>query len=169
MIVGKVAGQHGVKGWLKVLSFTRPLEQILEYDRWMLAEHEASTDWQAVTVTEANQHSKKLLAKLAGIDDRDAAATLVGKWIAIAPTQLAALPHGEYYWNDLIGLSVINQDGVKLGVVERLIETGANDVLVVNSGSGDDAVERLLPWVAHVIVAVEVENECIRVEWDVND
>ena len=164
-----------MKGWVKVYSYTRPVEQILEYRRWLLAGRhdlpecspESSPEWRPVRVTSVRRQSKKLLAKLAGVDDCDSSERLTGKWIAISQSQLAELPHGEYYWSDLIGLAVMNQDGVELGVVDHLVETGANDVLVVREdGAGDAAVERLLPWSPQVVVAVDVKGGCIRVQWD---
>ncbi len=142
-------------------SYTRPPQQILEYDRWMLAEHPDADEWQSVEVTSARWQSQKLLAKLAGTDDRNGAEGLVGKWVAIQSAQLSPLPEGEYYWSDLAGLSVLNQDGVELGVVDHLIETGANDVLAIRSESG----EQLLPWSPEVIVEVDLVGGRIRVEW----
>lgn len=163
IIVGKIAGQYGVKGWLKVHSFTRPPAQILRYPRWLLkARRDAG--WRPVQVDAAREQAQKLLAKLAGVDDRSAAEPLAGQWIAIAESQLDPLPPGEYYWSDLIGLAVVNLDGVELGVVAQLIETGANDVLVVRDGDG--ATERLLPWDPRAIVEVELAAGRLRVDWD---
>lgn len=174
VIVGKVSGQYGVQGWVKVYSYTRPVEQILEYQRWMLAERPDADEWRPVRVTSARRQSKKLLAKLAGIDDRNGADQLAGKWIAVRPGQLPPLPEGEYYWDDLTGLSVVNQHGVDLGVVDYLIETGANDVLAVRragtvNDSGDDPSERLLPWSPEVIVEVDLAGGRIRVDWDADE
>ena len=175
VIVGKISGQYGVKGWIKVYSYTRPAAQILEYARWMLAAQPDSGDWQSVTVASVRRQSKKLLAKLAGIDDRSGADELLGKWIAVRPSQFPRLPRGEYYWSDLTGLGVVNQDGVELGVVAHLVETGANDVLVVRDDPANVAAdttaagERLLPWLPEVIVEVDLEGGRIRVEWNPDD
>ena len=176
VIVGKISGQYGVKGWIKVYSYTRPAAQILEYARWMLAAQPDSGDWQSVTVASVRRQSKKLLAKLAGIDDRSGADELLGQWIAVRPSQFPRLPRGEYYWSDLTGLGVVNQDGVELGVVAHLVETGANDVLVVRDDPANVAAdttaaagERLLPWLPEVIVEVDLEGGRIRVEWNPDD
>lgn len=170
VIVGKVVGQYGVKGWIKVYSYTRPVEQILTYGRWMLAKRRDAARWRPVRVASARQQSNKLLAKLAGINDRDAAGGLTGEWIAIRPSQLPHLPEGEYYWSDLTGLTVVNQDGVELGIVDHLVETGANDVLAVRRpGPGNAQAERLLPWSPEVVVEVDVEGGLLRVEWDADD
>lgn len=163
VVVGKIAGQYGVKGWLKVQSFTRPPAQILRYQNWQLAaRRDADCDWRPVQVAATRSQAQKLLAKLDGVDDRSAAEQLAGQWIAIAESQLTPLPPGEYYWSDLIGLAAVNLRGVELGVVEQLIETGANDVLVVRDG----ATERLLPWAPRVIVEVELAAGRLRVDWD---
>ena len=182
VVVGKISGQYGVKGWVKVYSYTRPAAQILEYARWMLAAQPDSGDWQSVTVASVRRQSKKLLAKLAGIDDRSGADELLGQWIAVRPSQFPRLPRGEYYWSDLTGLGVVNQDGVELGVVAHLVETGANDVLVVRDDPANVAAdttaaadgiaaasERLLPWLPEVIVEVDLEGGRIRVEWNPDD
>ena len=164
VIVGKIAAQYGVKGWVKVYSYTRPAEQILGYRRWVLAEGPDASDGRSVQVVSTRRQSQKLLAKLAGVDDRNASAGLAGKWIAIAPWQLACLPEGEYYWSDLIGLAVVNQDGVELGRVDHLVETGANDVLVIRRDG--EAKERLVPWSPDAIIDVDTESRRIRVGWD---
>ena len=169
VVLGKISGQHGVKGWITVRSYTRPAAQILDYAEWMLGARADADDWQPVRVA-ATRQSKKLLAKLAGVDDRTAAEALAGRWIAVQSSQLPPLPRGEYYWSDLTGLRVVNQDGVELGVVDHLVETGANDVLAVQRpGPPGAAGERLLPWSPTVIVEVDLEGGCIRVAWDPDD
>jgi len=163
VILGKIAGPCGVKGWLKVHSFTRPPAQILRYQNWLLAADRGAGDaaWRPARVESTREASPKLLAKLTGVDDRTAGAALAGRWIAVAESQLEKLPAGEYYWSDLIGLTVVNRDGVELGAVENLIETGANDVLVVRDGG----LERLLPWAPRVIDEVEMDAGRLRVDW----
>jgi len=163
VILGKIAGPYGVKGWLKVHSFTRPPAQILRYQNWLLAADRGAGDaaWRPARVESTREAGPKLLAKLTGVDDRTAGAALAGRWIAVAESQLEKLPAGEYYWSDLIGLTVVNRDGVELGAVENLIETGANDVLVVRDGG----LERLLPWAPRVIDEVEMDAGRLRVDW----
>ncbi len=165
IVVGKITAQYGVKGWVKVFSYTRPVEQIFQYECWLCAAQPTASEWQSLRLAETAQQAKKLFAKLAGIDDRDSAHWLVGKWLAIQPAQLARLSAGEYYWSDLIGLSVVTQQGVELGIVEHLMETGANDVLAVR----DARRERLLPWSPQVIVAVDIAARCMRVNWHADD
>jgi 16S rRNA processing protein RimM len=104
-----------------------------------------------------------VIAKLEGYDDRDEAMQLVGALIAINLNQLKPLDQDEYYWRDLIGLRVVNQQNVELGVVDRLFETGANDVLVVK----DETQERLIPWtLGHAVLEVDIEQGVIQVDWD---
>ena len=172
VVVGKISGHYGVKGWVKVYSYTRPVEQILEFDQWLLADQPEATSWQQIEVISGKQQSGRLLAKFAEANDRNSADGLIGKWIAINRSQFAALPQGEYFWSELIGLSVKNQDGFDLGIVDHLVETGANDVLVVRPGSPveknstGNSVERLLPWSPDVIIEVDVDGGMIKVEWD---
>ncbi|MGR3914214.1 MAG: ribosome maturation factor RimM [Gammaproteobacteria bacterium] len=172
LIVGTVAGQHGVRGWLKVFSHMRPREEILQYERWLLAPRHAAPardahDWREVEVAAVRAHGKQLLAKVAGIDTRDAAEELAGMRIAVHRAQLPPPAAGEYYWSDLIGMRVVNRDGEMLGRVDHLLETGANDVLsVMREDARGLCAERLLPWGAGVIVEVDAAGGCIRVDWE---
>ena len=159
LVVGKISGVYGVKGWVKLFSYTDPREGIVDYDQCYLRQ---KGTWHAVTLTAGRKHGKGVIAKLDHCDDRDEAMKLIGTEIAIRREQLAELPPGEYYWNDLIGLKVINQDDTDLGQVIALMETGANDVLVVE---GDR--ERLIPFTqGHAVTEVDLDQGVIRVDWD---
>ncbi|MCG5499405.1 ribosome maturation factor RimM [Ectothiorhodospira lacustris] len=159
IILGRIAGVYGVKGWVKLFSETEPREGILAYNPLSI---QIDGEWRVLSVESGRAHGKGVVAKLTGIDDRDAAAVLVGAPIGIRPEQLEPLPEGEYYWADLVGLEVINLEAVSLGWVDHLMETGANDVLVV---SGDR--ERLIPYVRdQVILEIDLEAGIIRVDWD---
>ena len=161
--LGRVTGLYGVRGWVKVFSDTDPREGITRYSEWLLKRQHG---WQRIAVENGRKQGKNVVVKLAGIDDRDMAATLSGCEIAITRDQLATAKPGEYYWIDLEGLKVITTDGVELGVVDHLFETGANDVLVVreeNSG----ARERLVPYVAgQVVTQVDLQVGRMIVDWD---
>ena len=99
--------------------------------------------------------------------DRDSATALVGREIAVTRQQLPALDEGDYYWRDLLGLQVINLDDVTLGTVANLMETGANDVLVVESHSDGERQERLIPYIREQVIRhVDLEQGVIRVDWD---
>jgi 16S rRNA processing protein RimM len=158
IVLGRVVGLFGVKGWVKVYSYSRPRQAILEYGAWQIR---LTGDWRKYEVAEGRMQGDGVIARLEGIEDRDAAAALMGADIGINRTQLPALKRGEYYWADLEGLRVVCLDGTELGTVSHLLETGANDVLVVH---GDR--ERLIPYIADVIREVDLANRIIRVDWD---
>jgi 16S rRNA processing protein RimM len=156
--VGRISGLFGVKGWVKLYSYTEPRDGLLEYDPLLLGENE---DWRPVRLAEARLHGKGLIGLFEGIGDRDQAAALVGLELTVLRSQLPDMGPGEVYWVDLIGLSVDNVDGERLGTVERLLETGANDVLVV---SGDR--ERLIPFVRdEVVKEIDLAAGRIVVDW----
>ncbi|EIJ42143.1 16S rRNA processing protein RimM [Beggiatoa alba B18LD] len=160
VMLGRINGLYGVKGWVKVYSYTDPLANILTYSPWQICQQ---GQWRDVIVEDGREHGKGIIAKLQGVDDRDQAIPYLGTDIAIAKTQLHPLIEGEYYWSDLIGLTVINQDGVCFGTVDYLLETGAHDVLVVKG----EEQERLIPFVLTVFIkAIDLQNRTIQVEWD---
>ena len=159
VVLGRIAGVFGVKGWVKVFSHTEPREAILEYRNWLL---KSGDGWRHVTVEEGKPHGKSVVVKLADIGNRDAAADLVDVAIAVARDDLPEPQTGEYYWADLEGLQVVHRDGRSLGKVAYLIATGANDVLVVN---GDR--ESLIPFIMdEVILDVDLALGRISVDWD---
>jgi 16S rRNA processing protein RimM len=170
LIIGRISGVYGVKGWVKVYSDTDPREGITDYNPWYLQQGSGNNgEWREVTVEAGRRQAKTVIAKLEGIDDRDAAMQLSGALIAIMPEQLNELAKGEYYWRDLIGLRVINREGVELGTVRRLLETGANDVLVVAGGksASQGGRELLIPYTpGRAVVEVDLEQRLIRVDWD---
>lgn len=158
VVVGRVSGVYGVRGWVRVFSETRPRENILHYSPWYL---KRSGAWQAYEVTAGRRHGKGIVVQMAGCVDRDGAATLVGAEIGIQRSLLPRLAEGEYYWADLVGLEVVNTEGISLGRVDYLLETGANDVLVV---AGER--ERLIPFVVGpVVTEVDLDGR-ITVDWD---
>lgn len=160
IVVGRIAGLYGVRGWVKVFSHTQPRENILTYSTWYLKKQ---GEWVANDLEAGRAHGKGVVAKLKGCDDRDAAAALMGNTIAIHREHLPQAAPGEYYWADLIGLEVVTVDGVSLGVVDHLLETGANDVLVVTQAG----VERLIPFVQGQFVrSVDLAARLITVDWD---
>ncbi len=149
-----------MRGWVRVFSYTQPRDNIVKYKPWFLRRDDG--EWQETALDQGRAHGKGVVARLADCTDRDQAQLLVGYEIGINRDQLPALPPDEYYWKDLIGLQVVNTQGDDLGTVDHLLETGANDVLVVK---GDR--ERLIPFVMkQVIVEVNREERRIRVDWD---
>lgn len=158
--LGRISGVHGIQGWVKVYSDTSPRENIFEYSPWYLERNGQRDEWK---VNAGRRQGKAVVAKLAGCNDRDGAEALVGADIVIPRSRLPATTQpGEFYWADLVGLRVETLEGVQLGHVERLFETGANDVLVLQ---GDR--ERLLPYIwEQVIREVDLDNGVMRVDWD---
>ena len=160
IVIGRITGIYGVRGWVKIFSHTQPRENILSYATWYLKEQGA---WVTCELETGRVHGKGVVAKLKGCDDRDAAAALMGNTIAIRREQLPQAAADEYYWADLIGLKVVTPEGVELGVVDSLLETGANDVLVVMQ----DGMERLIPFVqGRFIKGIDLASGVITVDWD---
>lgn len=159
LTIGKISGVFGVKGAVKVFSYTEPRENILNYPVWMLTKN---AEFKKINVLGGQAQGKAIVANLAGIVDRDKAAELNGWEVVIERSQLPPTAQGEYYWADLVGLSVETTEGVALGVVDHLLETGANDVLVVK---GDR--ERLIPFLREqTIRAIDLNKDLIVVDWD---
>lgn len=164
IVLGRVNGLFGVKGWVKVYSYTRPAQNLLEFGDWMIGRQDA---WRPFRVLESRVQGKTLVAQLGDADgeplaDRDAAAELLEQDIAVAREQMPPPAEGEFYWFDLIGLTVVNREGADLGRVTAMMETGANDVLVLK---GDR--ERLVPFVMHEIIeSVDLDAGRIVADWD---
>jgi 16S rRNA processing protein RimM len=156
--MGRIAAPFGVKGWLKVQPNTAATRNLLDYRTWWV---ESEGSWRETAIAEARVHGRAVIARFVGCDDRDAAAALRGKSVAVPRATLPEARRGEYYWTDLIGLAVMNGAGQALGSITGVLPTGANDVLVV---AGDR--ERLIPFIADVIREVDVAGGVVRVEWD---
>ena len=187
VILGRITGVYGVQGWLKVFSYTDPMESIIDYSPWYIrAENRKKAPWTEVKLAAGKRHAKTVIVRLEDCNDRDQAMAYIGSEIAIEQQQLEALQgKDEYYWRDLFGLRVVNLQGVELGIVKTLMETGVNDVLVVVSekevaekereeiGGAEtedakaDYRERLIPWTLdNAIIAVDIEQGVITVDWD---
>jgi len=166
--LGHINGVFGVRGWVKVWSDTSPPEGILNYRDWWLGD---GRSWKRVKVLDGKRQGKLIVAQLDGCDDRDQAAALRGLQIAVSKDSLPRLPQGEYYWHQLVGLEVyVDTNGGEqmLGKVDHLLETGANDVIVVRAcgGSIDDR-ERLLPWIPEQVVKmIDLGAGRMQVDWD---
>ena len=159
VILGRIDGLFGVRGWIKVYSYTEPREAVLNYKDWLLAR---DGDWQRVELADGKRQGKAVIARLEGIEDRDAAAELIGSEIGVDRDALPEPEEGHYYWADLEGLTVVRRDGTDLGTVTYVMATGANDVLVV-----DGPAERLIPFVpGTVILDVDLAAGVIRVDWE---
>jgi len=159
IVIGKVGGPFGIKGWVKLLSHTEPRDKIVEYRPWQLKLADGWREWQ---LAEGQAHGKGVIARLEGVTDRDQAAALMGAEIAVWRDQLGETKPGQYYWADLVGLEVQLAGGRSLGRVSGLMATGSNDVLVVKGER-----ERLIPFIqGQVIKHVDLVTGVIQVEWD---
>ncbi len=163
VVVGKVGAPYGVKGWVKINSYTEIPEDIFSYQPWQIGEvsNLVPDQWRA--------QGNGLIAKLAGVDSRDAADRLKNLDICIAASLLPPLEEGEYYWRELTGLTVVTTQGYDLGTVKEIFNTGANDVLSVRARANDafGQKERLLPFlVDSVIQKVDKQAGIITVDWD---
>lgn len=158
--VGRIGSTYGVHGWVKVQSFTESMTSILDYMPWYV---EQGNHWQQIEVTDSRLHGKGIIVKLASYDSPEHSRLLAGKTIAVLRSQLPKLQEGDYYWDDLKGLTVINQNGETLGTVSYLLATGANDVLIVK-GKKEHAIPYLLN---DVIKSIDLDNKIIRVNWEI--
>ena len=159
VILGRIVGLFGIQGWVKVYSHTEPREAVLDYTCWLLGR---DGDWEPAELAEGKRHGKSVIARIEGIDDRDAAARLVGTDIGVERAQLPEPEDGHYYWADLEGMNVVHKDGSTIGTVAYVMATGANDVLVTE---GPD--ERLIPFVPEtVILDVDIAARVITVDWE---
>ncbi|SIT71022.1 16S rRNA processing protein RimM [Ectothiorhodosinus mongolicus] len=157
VILGRIVGVYGIKGWVKVFSETQPREGILNYQPLYIADGDS---WQPLAVETGRLSGKSIILKCQGVDDRDAAQGLVGRALAIDADQLPQLDPGEYYWSQLLGLEVVNLQGEPLGRVDHLLETGANDVLVLEGER-----QRLVPYVPQVVKQVDLVQGRMTVDW----
>ncbi len=160
VVVGKIGAPYGVRGWVKVHSFTEPGNNLFGYPL-LMQEHAIS--WRAFEIEEFKAHGDGFVAKLAGVADRDQAALITNSEIATLRENLPELDTEEFYWADMIGLTVLNQDNIELGKVEDYFETGANEVIVVKGENGS----HLIPFVPDMYVLdINLSTKQMRVQWD---
>ena len=164
VLLGALTSPHGVKGGLKVYSYTSPIEGIFGYPEWLVVTQGRT---RTMRVLQGRPQGKGLVVFLEGVDSRDDAEALAGAEIRLPTEQLAPLNANELYWFQLEGLHVVTSDGQALGRIDHLFETGANDVMVVK-GSDDsiDRRERLLPYISSVVTDVDLDRGELTVDWD---
>ena len=156
LVIARVGGPYGIKGWVRLISYADPRESILEYGTFSSARGQ-------LVLLDCRPHGKGLVAKFEGVEDRNTAESIRNTDLVIAKARLPKLDAGEFYWHELVGLQVIRVDGTRLGTVQELLETGAHDVLVV---AGEEGEERLIPFVPDEIVQqVDLESATMRVAW----
>ena len=177
--VGRVLDAWGVKGWLKILPHSSAPEALFSADTWFLQPPEAKfrpgfnafTGTVSVSIDEAKNHSDSVVAKLKGMDDRTPAEALRGARIFLPRSSFPAASTDEYYWVDLIGLDVVNREGVVLGCVRDLMATGPQSVLCVEyflpteGNVAPAAAERMIPFVSAYVDKVDIAGRLIPVDW----
>ncbi|RLA47164.1 MAG: ribosome maturation factor RimM [Gammaproteobacteria bacterium] len=173
LAVGRITSVYGVKGWVKIDSATEPRENLFSYQPWYIADQDG---WQMIQIDEYRQHGKGYAGHISGVDDRDLAQAYCRKDICVEKRLLPELANDEHYWHQLQGLKVYSVGDVKnilpgervlLGKVSGLMETGANDVLVVTSCNDSiDNRERLVPWLKEFLHSVDLDRGEIEVQWD---
>ena len=159
VIMGRVAGAQGIQGWVKLKTYTEFADSLVEFPVWWLGDEKSP--WREVRVERTALQSKGLIAKFPGCDDRTAAERFKGLLVAVPRSRLPQAPEDEYYWSDLIGMEVVNLADERLGEVDNLMDTGANQVLCVKHDGG----EILVPFIASAIKEVSLAEKVIRVDW----
>lgn len=162
VMMGRIIGLFGTRGWLKIHSFTRPRSNLFEYRDWWVGQ---PGQWRTYQLSDHKVNGSTLLGVLAEITGREHAVALLKASIAIPRAALRQPSVGEYYWSDLLGAVVVNRDGVALGEIKRLVEAGDHDVMVVRG-----AREYLIPFVAQIyVLSVDLGARRILVDWHVDD
>jgi 16S rRNA processing protein RimM len=159
VIMGRIAAAQGIRGWIKIQPYTECFDSLMEYRFWWIGNEHGP--WREVEVQQREVHNKTLAVQFPDCPDRSTAEKLKGLLIAVPRSSLPKQSEDEYYWSDLIGLAVVNEAGMKLGTVAKLLETGANQVLSVKGEGG----EILIPFVETAIKQVDLQNRCIKVDW----
>jgi 16S rRNA processing protein RimM len=169
--VGRISDAWGIKGWFRVLPYSADPEALFSSKRWFLmpAERGAKTfsGVAKLAIAQAKMHSGMVVASAREVDDRDAAELLRGARIFISRSSFPTVREDEYYWVDLIGLKVINREGVEFGTVTELLSTGAQTVLVIESELGGKKTERMIPFVSVYVDDVDLAARRIVVDWRV--
>ncbi|KTD05885.1 16S rRNA-processing protein RimM [Legionella gratiana] len=161
IIIARFGRPHGVKGFITVHSFTEPRDNVLKYTNWHAF---IDNKWRPIKLVRAEVQSKSIIIQIEGYLERELVAHLTNIEIAVHQDQLEQLKPGEYYWHQLIGMNVINQQGESFGKVTEIIPTGANDVLVVE---GDK--RHLIPYLpGQFILDINLNQQLITVNWDVD-
>ena len=167
--IARITGAWGVKGWFKVLIFNAQPDAIFACRTWYLEPAERGVKTFSHTlqmlVSDVKTHSEFVVAHADGVDDRNVAEALRGARIFVSRSSFPAAQPDEYYWVDLMGLTVWNREGINLGVVQDLLSTGLQSVLVITDEAGGSRVERMIPFVSAFVDDVSLERKIIKVDW----
>ena len=160
ILIGKISNPHGIKGWVKIISFTDPIENILSYKKWIISDEEREKTY---SLEDSRVQGNQIVIKLENINNRNDADLLKNSVIHVNRSDLPELDENSYYWEDLVDFNVIDIKGNPVGKVDSLFRTGSNDVLVII----DETRERLLvPFIMEeVIKYVDLAKEIISIDW----
>lgn len=167
VVMGRIGAAYGLKGWVKLFSFTDPPENLLEHRTFYISGSTAQAALQEIEIDQARSQGQGFIGHIKGCDEREQTRHYTGKELLLPKQALPALEEG-YYWHQLEGLRVVNLAGEELGTVHHLLATGANDVLVVHpTATSIDKEERLLPYIeGQVIVEVDLNSGVMKVDWE---
>ena len=161
VVIGQVSSPHGIKGWLKILSYTDPVDNIFSYKSIFLKKED---EYLPYDIQDYSFSGKIIRVKLAGIDDRNQSEELVKCLIVVNRGDLPELSPNSYYWRDLIGFEVHNEDNLNLGILDSFFETGSNDVMIV---IGSNKNRLLIPFInVEVVKKVDLKKKIISVDWN---
>ena len=166
VVLGRIGKAHGVRGWVRLDSFTTPVDRILEYPE---LQTELNGNSGTLRIDASRRQPKRLLVHFVGYDSPEISRALAGTEVWISSSELPKLDPGSYYWHELVGLEVSNLKGEIFGTVTGLLDTGANDVLLVQpSARSCDERERLIPYLTgQVVKKVSLSNASLIVDWDI--
>ena len=182
IILGRIGDTYGIKGWSHFLSFTDPVENIFTYKNWQI--EQSKEQFEPIKLESYKAHGNSFVIKLVNCNNPEQALLHRGKSIAIKRCDLPTLNNNEYYWSDLIGLTVINTQGESLGIIDHLFETGSNDVIVINStktraeacikNSTETRAEacvlllkqHYIPYLPSVVKEINLAKKTMLVEWE---
>ena len=162
IVIGRIGDAFGVKGWSHLFSFTEPADNIFNYTHWQIrAYQKKNAQWVSAELEFHKSHGRDFVVKFKGSDDRDQALLLKNHTIAVDRTDLPTLEKGEYYWNDLIGLQVINTKGESFGEIDYLFEAGSNDIIATKGEK-----THYIPYRKEIIKSVDLEKKMMIVDWE---
>ena len=167
LLIGQINGLFGVQGWVKLFSYAHPRKNILSYQPWHI---KVDGVWTTLDIVKGREQGKTIVAQLKGVDDREDSRRYIGVELYIEKSQLPELPEGEYYWDELTGLEVINKQGVILGNISQMVATGSNNVMVVSGkkepSSSKEGKEHWVPYIEPFLISIDMDKRQILVDWD---
>jgi 16S rRNA processing protein RimM len=158
LLIGQINGLFGVQGWVKLFSYAHPRKNILSYQPWHI---KVDGVWTTLDIVKGREQGKTIVAQLKDVVDREDSRRYIGVELYIEKSQLPQLAQGEYYWDELTGLEVINNQGIVLGTISYLVDTGANNVMVVNGKK-----EHWVPYIEPFLISIDMDKRQILVDWD---